>query len=128
MDGSTLIEALHSRSINVRYLGKLVALLASAPLQYLNRIAVIRTDSSMGETHFYLLHAGVCARVYTTLNCSNIKLQYLLNRYHRTELYKHIHFIGYGTDGRPIRGYQPFPEVFTVLGTNNTLAAKSGRG
>ncbi|CAL1671685.1 unnamed protein product [Lasius platythorax] len=91
MDGSTLIEALHSRSINVRYLGKLTALLASVPLQYLNRIAVIQTDSSMGETHFYLLHAG------------------------------------YGTDGRPIRGCQPFPEVFTVLGTNNTLAAKSGR-
>ncbi|XP_076160033.1 clustered mitochondria protein homolog [Ptiloglossa arizonensis] len=41
MDGSTLIEALHGRGINVRYLGKLAAMLAAVPqLQYLNRIAV----------------------------------------------------------------------------------------
>lgn len=41
MDGSTLIEALHGRGINVRYLGKLAAMLAAVPqLQYLYRIAV----------------------------------------------------------------------------------------
>ncbi|XP_053987211.1 clustered mitochondria protein homolog [Hylaeus volcanicus] len=41
MDGSTLVEALHGRGINVRYLGKLAAMLAAVPqLQYLNRIAV----------------------------------------------------------------------------------------
>lgn len=41
MDGTTLVEALHGRGINVRYLGKLAAMLAAVPqLQYLNRIAV----------------------------------------------------------------------------------------
>ncbi|KAI4503681.1 hypothetical protein M0802_001084 [Mischocyttarus mexicanus] len=41
MDGSTLIEALHGRGINVRYLGKLAVMLAAVPqLRYLNRIAV----------------------------------------------------------------------------------------
>ncbi|EZA50535.1 clustered mitochondria protein homolog isoform X2 [Ooceraea biroi] len=41
MDGSTLVEALHGRGINVRYLGKLAAMLAAVPqLQYLHRIAV----------------------------------------------------------------------------------------
>lgn len=41
MDGSTLMEALHGRGINIRYLGKLAAMLAAVPqLQYLNRIAV----------------------------------------------------------------------------------------
>ncbi|XP_011862230.1 PREDICTED: clustered mitochondria protein homolog [Vollenhovia emeryi] len=41
MDGSTLVEALHGRGINVRYLGKLAAMLAAVPqLHYLNRIAV----------------------------------------------------------------------------------------
>ncbi|XP_034943486.1 clustered mitochondria protein homolog [Chelonus insularis] len=41
MDGSTLVEALHSRGINVRYLGKLAAMLAIVPqLKYLHRIAV----------------------------------------------------------------------------------------
>ncbi|XP_066588334.1 clustered mitochondria protein homolog [Prorops nasuta] len=41
MDGSTLIEALHGKGINVRYLGKLAAMLAAVPqLQYLHRIAV----------------------------------------------------------------------------------------
>ena len=41
MDGNTLVEALHGRGINVRYLGKLAAMLAAVPqLQYLNRIAV----------------------------------------------------------------------------------------
>lgn len=41
MDGSTLMEALHGKGINVRYLGKLAAMLAAVPqLQYLNRIAV----------------------------------------------------------------------------------------
>ncbi|KAJ8679917.1 hypothetical protein QAD02_015704 [Eretmocerus hayati] len=41
MDGSTLIEALHGRGINVRYLGKLATMLETFPrLQYLHRIAV----------------------------------------------------------------------------------------
>ncbi|XP_012056122.1 PREDICTED: clustered mitochondria protein homolog isoform X1 [Atta cephalotes] len=41
MDGSTLVEALHGRGINIRYLGKLAAMLAAVPqLHYLNRIAV----------------------------------------------------------------------------------------
>ncbi|XP_014474024.1 PREDICTED: clustered mitochondria protein homolog isoform X1 [Dinoponera quadriceps] len=41
MDGGTLVEALHGRGINVRYLGKLAAMLAAVPqLQYLNYIAV----------------------------------------------------------------------------------------
>lgn len=41
MDGSTLVEALHGKGINVRYLGKLAAMLTNVPqLQYLNRIAV----------------------------------------------------------------------------------------
>ncbi|XP_032674244.1 clustered mitochondria protein homolog isoform X2 [Odontomachus brunneus] len=41
MDGGTLVEALHGRGINVRYLGKLAAMLAAVPqLQYLNHIAV----------------------------------------------------------------------------------------
>ncbi|XP_011691675.1 PREDICTED: clustered mitochondria protein homolog isoform X1 [Wasmannia auropunctata] len=41
MDGSTLVESLHGRGINVRYLGKLAAMLAAVPqLQYLNHIAV----------------------------------------------------------------------------------------
>ncbi|XP_043273168.1 clustered mitochondria protein homolog [Venturia canescens] len=41
MDGSTLVEALHGRGINVRYLGKLAAMLAAVPqLKYLHRIAV----------------------------------------------------------------------------------------
>ncbi|XP_015597388.1 LOW QUALITY PROTEIN: clustered mitochondria protein homolog [Cephus cinctus] len=41
MDGSTLVEALHGRGINIRYLGKLAAMLAAVPqLQYLNCIAV----------------------------------------------------------------------------------------
>ncbi|KYM95660.1 PREDICTED: clustered mitochondria protein homolog [Cyphomyrmex costatus] len=41
MDGSTLVEALHGRGINVRYLGKLAAMLAAVPqLHYINRIAV----------------------------------------------------------------------------------------
>lgn len=41
MDGSTLVEALHGRGINVRYLGKLAAMLAAVPqLRYLYRIAV----------------------------------------------------------------------------------------
>lgn len=41
MDGNTLVEALHGRGINVRYLGKLAAMLSTVPqLRYLNRIAV----------------------------------------------------------------------------------------
>ncbi|XP_076627547.1 clustered mitochondria protein homolog [Colletes latitarsis] len=42
MDGSTLVEALHGRGINVRYLGKLATMLAATvpQLQYLHRIAV----------------------------------------------------------------------------------------
>uniref|UniRef100_A0ABD2XNR3 Clustered mitochondria protein homolog n=1 Tax=Trichogramma kaykai TaxID=54128 RepID=A0ABD2XNR3_9HYME len=41
MDGGTLIEALHGRGINVRYLGKLANMLSSKPtLQYLHRICV----------------------------------------------------------------------------------------
>ncbi|KYM76065.1 hypothetical protein ALC53_13550 [Atta colombica] len=41
MDGSTLVEALHGRGINIRYLGKLAAMLVAVPqLHYLNRIAV----------------------------------------------------------------------------------------
>ncbi|XP_043518103.1 clustered mitochondria protein homolog [Frieseomelitta varia] len=41
MDGSILVEALHGKGINVRYLGKLAAMLSTVPqLQYLKRIAV----------------------------------------------------------------------------------------
>ncbi|XP_015110281.1 clustered mitochondria protein homolog [Diachasma alloeum] len=41
MDGTTLVEALHGRGINVRYLGKLAAMLAAVPqLKYLHKIAV----------------------------------------------------------------------------------------
>ncbi|KAH0561474.1 clustered mitochondria protein homolog [Cotesia glomerata] len=40
-DGSTLVEALHGRGINVRYLGKLAVMLAIVPqLKYLHRISV----------------------------------------------------------------------------------------
>lgn len=41
MDGTTLTEALHSRGINMRYLGKVVQLLAKTKtLEYLHQIAV----------------------------------------------------------------------------------------
>ncbi|PBC31528.1 clustered mitochondria protein homolog [Apis cerana] len=41
MDGSILVEALHGKGINVRYLGKLATMLSTVPqLQYLKRIAV----------------------------------------------------------------------------------------
>lgn len=41
MDGSILVEALHGKGINVRYLGKLADMLSTVPqLQYLKRIAV----------------------------------------------------------------------------------------
>ncbi|XP_011307260.1 clustered mitochondria protein homolog [Fopius arisanus] len=41
MDGTTLVEALHGRGINVRYLGKLAAMLAAVPqLRYLHKIVV----------------------------------------------------------------------------------------
>lgn len=41
MDGNTLVEALHGRGINVRYLGKLATMLVTVPqLKYLHRIAV----------------------------------------------------------------------------------------
>lgn len=41
MDGSTLVEALHSRGINVRYLGRVATMLGKiVKLEYLHRIAV----------------------------------------------------------------------------------------
>lgn len=41
MDGSTLSEALHNRGINIRYLGKIVAMLSKVKqLDYLYRIAI----------------------------------------------------------------------------------------
>jgi len=60
MDGSTLVEALHGRGINVRYLGKLAAMLAAVPqLQYLNRIAVSELILRSAK-HIFTSYMQVC--------------------------------------------------------------------
>lgn len=54
MDGTTLTEALHSRGINVRYLGKVAALLAKIPkLEYLHTISVMELILRAAKHIFY---------------------------------------------------------------------------
>lgn len=65
MDGSTLVEALHGRGINIRYLGKLAAMLAAVPqLQYLNRIAVseliLRSAKHIFTSYMQVLIFNIC--------------------------------------------------------------------
>lgn len=53
MDGNTLAEALHSRGINIRYLGLIARRLASLPsLSYLHSITVIELVTR-GAKHVY---------------------------------------------------------------------------
>lgn len=64
MDGSTLVEALHGRGINVRYLGKLAAMLAAVPqLEYLNRIAVSELILRSAK-HIFTSYMQVCMCVH----------------------------------------------------------------
>lgn len=136
MDGSTLVEALHGRGINVRYLGKLAAMLAAMPqLQYLNRIAVSELILRSAK-HIFTSYMQVC--VYARVCIHPLKLfkykiiyfiEYKIYIFSIciVELYKHVHFAGYGTDG-PVCSCQPLSELFPVIGANHTSATKSRRG
>ncbi|GAB6026480.1 hypothetical protein CHUAL_012906 [Chamberlinius hualienensis] len=75
LDGSTLTEAMHSRGINVRYLGKLAELLAKVPqLEYVYTIAVSELLTRSAKHLFATYMQGVemtslAAAVSHFLNC-----------------------------------------------------------
>ncbi|KAK0087716.1 hypothetical protein PV326_005064 [Microctonus aethiopoides] len=74
MDGNTLVEALHGRGINVRYLGKLAAMLAAVPqLKYLNRIAVSELILRSAKHIFTTYMQG------TELMCLSAAVSHFLN-------------------------------------------------
>ncbi|XP_015523906.1 clustered mitochondria protein homolog isoform X1 [Neodiprion virginianus] len=74
MDGNTLVEALHGRGINVRYLGKLAAMLAAVPqLKYLNRIAVSELVLRSAKHIFTSYMQG------TELMCLSAAISHFLN-------------------------------------------------
>lgn len=101
MDGSTLVEALHGRGINVRYLGKLAAMLAAVPqLKYLNRIAVselvlrsakhiftsyMQVNGTISSTHgIVVIFVYLTRRVFllfqgTELMCLSAAISHFLN-------------------------------------------------
>ncbi|XP_076363788.1 clustered mitochondria protein homolog isoform X2 [Tachypleus tridentatus] len=75
IDGTTLIEALHSRGINIRYLGKVAEMLAKIPqLQYVYAISVQELISRSAKHQFTAYLQGVetmslAAAISHFLNC-----------------------------------------------------------
>lgn len=69
MDGSILVEALHGKGINVRYLGKLAAMLSTVPqLQYLKRIAVSELILRSAK-HIFTFYMQVKTEIKLMLLC-----------------------------------------------------------
>jgi len=75
LDGVTLVEAIHSRGINVRYLGKIVAMLSNVPqLEYIYVIGVsellVRAAKHIFTTYMQSVEImGLSAAVAHFLNC-----------------------------------------------------------
>lgn len=67
MDGFTLSEAMHNRGINIRYLGKVINLLAKVKqLEYLHSIAVaeliLRSAKHIFTTYIQVLINNQCLK------------------------------------------------------------------
>lgn len=75
LDGVTLVEAIHSRGINVRYLGKIVVMLSNVPqLEYIYVIGVsellVRAAKHIFTTYMQSVEMmGLSAAVAHFLNC-----------------------------------------------------------
>lgn len=75
VDGQSLVESMHARGINVRYLGKVVACLADVPqLDYVHRVGLVELLARATKHVFraYLQEVGACntaAGVAHFLNC-----------------------------------------------------------
>lgn len=67
MDGSILVEALHGKGINVRYLGKLTDMLSTvSQLEYLQRIAVSELILRSAK-HIFTIYMQVFSRLTITI-------------------------------------------------------------
>ncbi|XP_050472854.1 LOW QUALITY PROTEIN: clustered mitochondria protein homolog [Bombus huntii] len=96
MDGSILVEALHGKGINVRYLGKLADMLSTVPqLQYLKRIAVSELILRSAKHIFTFYMQGtelmsLSAAISHFLNCLFSSAQIIHPQQNLEEVWQHL--------------------------------------